>query len=149
MRKHCPICGKTKISKNFYKDASRKDGISGRCKICSLAATKKWQARNKDWVLQRNRKSNQRSSLAKLGMTVSDYDAMFSVQHGCCAICGKHQSDLNRALAVDHNHQTGEVRALLCCPCNAALGVFKEESFLCRQAAQYLESFMEDENESV
>jgi len=58
----------------------------------------------------------------KFGLTPVDYNIMFNNQNGCCNICGKHQSELTRALAIDHNHNTNEVRGLLCCPCNAAIG---------------------------
>ncbi len=56
------------------------------------------------------------------GITVEDYNAMFIEQRGRCAICGKHQSSLNRVLCVDHNHDTGKVRALLCNGCNTLVG---------------------------
>jgi hypothetical protein len=39
-------------------------------------------------------------------------------QHGCCAICHKHESQFTNRLAVDHNHRTGVVRGLLCYYCN-------------------------------
>ena len=58
----------------------------------------------------------------KFGLTLADYNKMFIKQQGCCAICGKHQSELTRALAVDHNHLSGKIRGLLCSSCNAAIG---------------------------
>ena len=66
-----------------------------------------------DTLRTRDRNKNYRG---KYGITISDYDAMFSRQGGVCAICsfdnkGKH-------LAVDHCHITGKVRQLLCTPCN-------------------------------
>jgi len=42
-------------------------------------------------------------------------------QNQCCAICGKHESNFKKKLSVDHNHQTGKVRALLCYYCNKFL----------------------------
>jgi len=58
----------------------------------------------------------------KFGLTLFDYNIMFNNQDGCCAICGRHQSELTRALAIDHNHNTNEVRGLLCGSCNTAIG---------------------------
>ncbi len=42
----------------------------------------------------------------------------FEKQKGCCAICGKHQSQFKMRLALDHNHRTGKLRGLLCYRCN-------------------------------
>jgi hypothetical protein len=61
---------------------------------------------------------------AKYGLTVGEYDAMVEAQQGVCAIC-KGAVVSKRRLAVDHCHESGKVRGLLCVPCNAALGVLE------------------------
>lgn len=71
-------------------------------------------------------------------MGLQEYNDMFREQNGCCAICGIHQSKLNRALAVDHNHATGEIRGLLCTTCNTGLGQFKENPEFLENAKNYL-----------
>jgi len=63
---------------------------------------------------------------------------MFAEQEGCCAICGKHQSEQKKRLEVDHCHETGHVRALLCTNCNTALGKFYDDPELLYRAADYL-----------
>lgn len=52
--------------------------------------------------------------------TEIDYDRAYQVQQGRCKLktCNKHQSELKRALVVDHDHQTGIFRGLLCDGCN-------------------------------
>lgn len=55
-------------------------------------------------------------------ITSADYNKMFDEQQGCCVICGRHQSELKKSLAIDHNHKTGKVRGLLCTGCNWSLG---------------------------
>ena len=52
--------------------------------------------------------------------TYSDFNRMFQIQGGKCAFpgCGRHQSEVKEALNVDHNHETGKARALLCNRCN-------------------------------
>jgi uncharacterized protein (UPF0264 family) len=72
------------------------------------------------------------------GITIDEYEAMEKNQGLGCAICGGIQSD-DRGLAVDHNHDTGKVRGLLCSSCNRAMGGFKDSSVLLRKAADYLD----------
>jgi hypothetical protein len=55
-----------------------------------------------------------------------------------CKLCGVHQSDLKVSLAVDHNHNTGKIRGLLCMTCNRALGLFKDSPELLEKAKQYI-----------
>ncbi len=51
----------------------------------------------------------------------------FEKQKGRCAICNKHQAELTKAMALDHNHITGEDRGLLCNRCNLGLGYFNSD----------------------
>lgn len=62
----------------------------------------------------------------KYGITPEQWQEMFDVQKGCCAICGRHQGELSRRLSVDHCHTTNEVRGLLCTSCNSKLGWFEK-----------------------
>lgn len=55
------------------------------------------------------------------------YDKLFEEQKGRCAICGKHQIAEKRKLSIDHNHETGKVRGLLCNKCNYTLGIIEGE----------------------
>jgi hypothetical protein len=60
----------------------------------------------------------------RYGITLADYDRMCEEQGGLCKICGNPPGSRQR-LAVDHDHDTGEVRGLLCTPCNAQLGWYE------------------------
>lgn len=79
----------------------------------------------------------------RYGITAAEYDAMYEAQGGCCAICGKHAIDgrspehWKNKLAVDHCHDTGRVRALLCNDCNAGIGHLATER-VALAAAAYL-----------
>jgi len=75
--------------------------------------------------------------------TLADYDRAYQIQQGCCKICGVHQSDLKCALSVDHDHNTGIFRGLLCRPCNSVLGLLKERIELLDAAKKYLEESYE------
>lgn len=77
------------------------------------------------------------------GITIEDYDIMSESQGHVCAICGNAETAKNqygiKRLAVDHCHQSGTVRGLLCADCNRALGMFRDNPNLLRKAADYLE----------
>ena len=62
-------------------------------------------------------------------LTLEMYDAILVYQGGVCYACGQPEHVKGRSLAVDHNHQTGEVRGLLCSRCNPVLGKI-ERAFL-------------------
>lgn len=67
--------------------------------------------------------------LKRYGITLEDFNRMFEQQHGRCGMCGKHQSELYHTLAVDHSHETGKVRGLLCTACNVRLGTLEDKAF--------------------
>lgn len=71
------------------------------------------------------------------GIGLADYTAMLEKQDNRCAICGNHH-DGNRALAVDHCHETKRVRGLLCTNCNRGLGHYRDDPVLLENAARYL-----------
>ena len=68
---------------------------------------------------------------------------MFKEQNECCAICGKHKSELNMKrknnLCVDHCHETGRIRGLLCDKCNRGIGLLGDSLKNLKSAISYLE----------
>lgn len=91
---------------------------------------------------------NRRLRLRKFyGLTEAQYDFLAAQQGGVCAICGEPEIRTIRGartpLIVDHCHESGEVKGLLCYRCNLALGYFRERPALLRSAAGYLERFRE------
>ena len=70
------------------------------------------------------------------GITAGQYGALFAAQGGVCAICGR--PPVGKRLAVDHNHETGAVRGLLCSNCNRALGLLQDDESVVASAARYL-----------
>jgi hypothetical protein len=70
------------------------------------------------------------------GLTREECNQIMMAQQEQCAICKK-SFDKDTPL-VDHNHQTGEVRGLLCRPCNTAIGLLHDNPLLCDAAAAYL-----------
>lgn len=143
---------KIKADKQAY-HISNKDEIKAKDKLYYEANAeviknkqKKYYEANKDKVkkyIQTYNKTNpdvQRKTQykRKFGITLDDYDKMFDIQEGKCSICTKHQSELKKLLHVDHNHETGKIRGLLCGDCNLALGMFKDNETLLTNAIKYL-----------
>lgn len=91
-------------------------------------------------VLSKEYRSKRNSDLKKkYGITLETYEKMLGVQGGVCKICSKYENvDGSGTLAVDHNHDTGEVRDLLCGSCNRAIGLLQDSSKVVITAAAYL-----------
>lgn len=75
----------------------------------------------------------------RYNMTIDDYEALKASQENRCAICRVHESELKRALHIDHDHATGRVRGLVCFACNTGMGKLGDDPALLRKAADYLE----------
>ena len=90
--------------------------------------------KNYSWKLQNilNQDSSQFTNI--------DYDRAYQIQQGRCAnkACNKHQSELNKALAVDHDHETRVFRGLLCHNCNTALGLSYDDKETLKGLVDYL-----------
>lgn len=96
------------------------------------AKVKEWQANNPD-----KRKAQR---IRKFGLTLQEFNQLLETQDYKCAICGySDMSDPNFFPVVDHCHDTGYVRNLLCMNCNMGLGKFKDNPALLRAAAEYAE----------
>lgn len=95
------------------------------------AGVKEWQQANP------HKRKSQR--LKKYGITHAEFEDMMTAQGGKCAICG-HQDTENRNFfpVVDHCHNSGKVRGLLCMNCNQGIGKFKDEPERLRRAAEYI-----------
>jgi len=83
-------------------------------------------------------KKNLRRSLTAAGITLEQYESILAAQDGLCAICGNPPNGQGR-LHIDHDHETGMARGLLCSNCNPGLGYFKDDPERLRLAIEYLE----------
>jgi hypothetical protein len=77
------------------------------------------------------------------GIECGWYQTTFEAQCGKCAICGRNNSGRSNSkrFCVDHNHITGEVRGLLCHPCNSGIGKLKDDISLLQSAIHYLQQY--------
>lgn len=79
-------------------------------------------------------------NLKKLyGITLEDYQKILDAQNGVCDVC--HRPPNGKRLAVDHSHATKKVRALLCMPCNSALGLLGENPETIQKLKDYVLRF--------
>ena len=81
-----------------------------------------------------------RRTLRKYGITQNDFDEMLHNQDNRCLIC-KADDPGNKGWCIDHCHDTGLVRALLCNACNMALGQVRENPRILRSMIEYVESW--------
>ena len=97
--------------------------------------TPEQRARKNQRTRERRRTTLRREKLKeRYGLTPEDYAAMAMSQDHACAICAD-----DSPLVVDHDHESGKVRALLCHACNRGLGHFRDSPARLRNAAEYLE----------
>ena len=122
--KQCRSCGVEKPLNEFY--VRNPD-----CKQCVSKKRKDDYRKNPD-------KYKSKHLSFSYGITLDEYNVMFAEQEGCCAICGTHQCSTGKALAVDHDHLTKQVRGLLCANCNTALGKLNDNIDTILRAADYL-----------
>jgi len=119
--KICSKCGELKSTKEFYK---RNKGfyLTSWCKSCYADYPNTWSEEQKK---SRRQSKRNRDLRRHHGITLSEYETMLTVQKGCCAICGNAIKLGQRKLAVDHDHETGKTRGLLCVLCNIGLGFYE------------------------
>lgn len=105
----------------------------------------RWYAnRSKEEISEYGRKAYRNHRRAhhinkKFGLSTEQYEAMVVAQDGHCAQCPRLDRP-DKRLAVDHNHKTGKIRALLCDCCNRGIGLFDDDPARLRAAADYLEA---------
>jgi len=126
--KTCSKCETEKPLEDFYRQKGAPQGRASRCKDCQRI---------------RPRGNARRRTLAyKYGVTEEWFDSQNANQSGLCASCGQPEARKDtKNLSVDHNHETGEVRELLCQKCNTALGLLGDDPERIRLLLEYRKRF--------
>lgn len=83
-------------------------------------------------------KKRERALKLRYGITLDQYNQLLEEQNHSCAVCQKHKSQFKYNLHVDHNHETGEIRGLLCYHCNHRFISRHKLPDLFIRAAEYL-----------
>lgn len=159
----CTRCKMSKPADEFYRDASKKNGLTGQCKMCKRAAIEAYRVKDRDgyyatmyaYRARNPEKARAWARRAKLkrqfGLTPEQYDAMVVAQGGVCGICkdrnpgGKGEG----SWCIDHDHSCcpginscGKcVRALLCHNCNTTLGRVGDDPEILQAMIAYLDKY--------
>lgn len=132
----CARCGEWKIAALFPIDPSRPGRLYAYCLACKAKYMRDRRAAGIAADPDYDRRQNLRR---KYGITPEEFDALLDVQGGRCAICGSDIPKHNGGrFVVDHDHETGAVRGLLCGPCNSGLGSFGDDPERLTKAVDYL-----------
>ncbi|MGH2702251.1 MAG: endonuclease VII domain-containing protein [Actinomycetota bacterium] len=123
----CSDCRERKPASQFPRNKRSSSGYHCYCKSCH-------NSRNRRFVKSRYGDSRHYHLRGRYGLGSEEVQALIRTQNGLCAVC------LERgATQVDHCHETGSVRGVLCLLCNAAMGAFHDDPDLIRAAISYLE----------
>lgn len=145
MDRTCKVCGKNKSETPFREHR----------RVCMKCQSKKVGDKTKQNRTARNayrRKQYAQNPIKEksahlkyqYGITIEQYNKMFIAQNGICAICEMPERSISsksgnvKKLSVDHNHDTGEIRGLLCEKCNRGIGYLDESILIIKRAIDYL-----------
>lgn len=158
--KVCNKCTTIFSLTEFHKDKSKKDGCHSICKYCQKQnkENRKEEAKKvrqvyekknakaiKEYWKNYNSNTNLKIKLKEkhlvksYNISLEELELLKVKQNYSCAICFTNEKDCSRqTLFVDHNHDTGKVRGLLCSQCNSALGLFYDNKVILNNAIGYL-----------
>jgi hypothetical protein len=162
--KECALANKRKTTKeSYHKKKNGEAPFSSRqynpdyVPIPKIEQRRRYREKNREKIRVRaleyhkEKRDNvvKNSTLKKsFNMTLEDYNQMLLKQNNKCAICNNFEKSKTkygviRKLAVDHCHQTGKIRDLLCSQCNRALGGFRDSTEILQNAIDYLKKHQE------
>lgn len=148
--KRCARCGIAQATEAFARNRCAVDGRYAYCKQCAREKARLWReadpdrarasyarsrVKHRDIILAKKRAAHPAARLRKYRLTPDAYAALRSGQDNRCAICRRPFGDEPH---IDHDHQTGAVRGLLCGTCNRGLGQFGDDADRLRAASDYL-----------
>ena len=154
--KTCSSCKVEKLAVSFHKRTLSKDGLHSYCKECTTQKNKAWGKANKEkqaescsnWY-----KKNRAHAIAKgtdwhykahYGISYEEFLAMAKAQNNQCAICAVDlvfDKRCSERAVLDHDHDTGENRGVLCNGCNTGIGLLKDSASVLTKAASYLTKY--------
>jgi len=127
----CGKCKEYKKPEDFDKDSRSWNELENICKDCRSHKRKTCEEKENIWEFCLKK---------RYGMTRQEYADILAEQDGLCSICK--QPEQNRRFSVDHCHDTGKIRGLLCSKCNTALGLFNDNIDSLVNAIDYLRKYI-------
>lgn len=137
--KKCPRCGKLLEDSEFYvqKSGRHKGKLTSWCKKCCSKQSaeryknniEKCREEHRNWVNKNKDKVAFTKAKSAYGITKEEYDSLTRK----CQICGSEKN-----LVIDHSHQSGRIRGMLCNSCNKGLGFFRDNPALLERASDYI-----------
>lgn len=129
-QKKCSICKQLKeITTGFHKDARTITGYASACRVCR----KRYTDRQHRPVNRVSGLPTDNAALRRYGLTLEDWKHLRTRTE--CEICA---APFVGAPHIDHSHDTGKVRGLLCTRCNVGLGMFRDNPKFLQAAVNYL-----------
>ena len=122
--KFCGMCQMWKHPELFAKNRVKKDGLQERCRACRAYHYERSKYLKRARVLRRK---------SIYGISEEEYRAMYEACGGRCSICRG-----DRKLVIDHCHDSGRVRGLLCDNCNRGIGLIGDSPEILARSAEYL-----------
>lgn len=129
VKRKCKKCGETKLVSQFYIKkckANKHNRFNSPCKKCS--DKNRIDGYMKNYHIRRN-----------FGLLPHQFKSMMESQDYKCAICGIHRDNYNKEFAIDHCHNTGKIRGLLCTNCNTGIGMLQDNIEILNSAIKYLQ----------
>ena len=131
--KTCTQCKIEQAEEDFYVDKYATSGRRPICRLCCLAYQQKHKDKDPEGFYKKWKHNRVRRDY---NLSPEEYETFLTEQDNKCQICETREPPL----AIDHCHDTGKVRGLLCRKCNLGLGMFKDDFKLVSKAASYLDN---------
>jgi len=144
--KQCIHCSSNKPLSDYYRDSRKLDGYQNTCKVCISGKEKLAYKRKKEANKLRSRSMRNAQIKRHYNVSIEDIEILYKHQKGLCSICKAPIilyggiEEKYKIACVDHNHDTGKVRGLLCNKCNRGLGFFNDNLEKLKEAVNYLEN---------
>lgn len=123
--KHCKSCQRVRSRKMREKNGDKYN-----------AMTRDWRKRNPEKVKAAEKERWKKRRYSKYGITRQDYDILVEQQDNCCPGCQRDLDEVDDV--IDHCHDSGLVRGILCRQCNQGLGMLKDDPIIVKRLLEYL-----------
>ena len=141
LTKKCTVCKESKSVTEYYKDSRSKDSYSYRCRDCEKKARIKYRKGSRESYLKSVRKNYRKRVY---GLNEEAFKEIWLKQGGKCPVCEKELTDelgtkhLPSKAVIDHCHDTGKIRGILCTMCNKGIGLLGDRRETIVKALKYL-----------